>query len=625
MVKLHMIGCLVLVTAGGPVATGSDTIPLWPQGHAALDGLDENNLPMLNIYQASPGIRAANLILLVCPGGGYGGLTMGDEGHSVAAWYAQQGITAAVLKYRLPKKGKWSPEKDYSTLRDAQRAVQVMRYRSTDLGMVEAKVGILGFSAGGHLACMTATRWRNGNAAARDPIEKISARPDFACLIYPVVSFMDHGHGGSCVNLLGASSSEAIRKKYSGEFNVSKDMPPIFMVHANNDGVKPENSVAFYQTMRKLGMPVELHVVSRGGHGFFDHQGWGIPGKPELRFSRAGAMWPIWTLNWMLEEKLVGKTWQWPQRRRQMTSMIDPSKRNSTKASLPTIISTWNHGIPANAEAMKILKSGGSVLDAVEQALMVVESDPSGSSVGLGGRPDRDGIVTLDASIMGSDGNAGSVCFLQEIEHPIAVARRVMEKTPHVMLAGDGALQFALENGFKKRNLLTPQSEKAWKNWLKEADYDPVSNWENEHNTYHDTIGLMAVDQNGNLAGGCTTSGLAFKMHGRVGDSPVIGAGLYVDNEIGAATATGMGELVLKTLGSFLVVELMRNGRTPQEACHEAVLRIVNKDPENVKRQVGFIAVNKKGETGAFSLQPGFNYALYQDGENRMIDSPSHY
>jgi len=303
----------------------------------------------------------------------------------------------------------------------------------------------------------------------------------------------------------------------------------------------------------------------------------------------------------------------------------DRKKSRSGKKALPTILSTWNHGIPANAEAMNILKSGGSVLDAVEKGLMVVESDPGGRSVGVGGLPDRDGIVTLDASIMGPDGNAGSVCFLQDIEHPISVARMVMEKTPHVILAGDGALQFALEHGFKKHNLLTPQSEKAWKNWLKESKYDPVSNWENEPNKYHDTIGLVAVDQNGDLAGGCTTSGLAFKMHGRVGDSPIIGAGLFVDNEIGAATATGMGELVLKTLGSFLVVELMRHGRTPNEACREAVLRIVNKDPENVKRQVGFIAVNKNGETGAFSLQPGFNYALYQDGENRMIDSLSHY
>jgi len=299
--------------------------------------------------------------------------------------------------------------------------------------------------------------------------------------------------------------------------------------------------------------------------------------------------------------------------------------RSKGEITLPTIISTWNHGIEANAQAMKILLSGGDVVDAVEKAVMVTESDPKNTSVGIGGLPDRDGFVTLDASIMGPDGNAGSVCFLQNIEHPIAVARLVMEKTPHVMLSGNGALQFALENDFAEKELLTPESEKAWKEWLKKSDYNPVLNWENEPNKYHDTIGLLAVDKNGDVAGACTTSGLAFKMHGRVGDSPVIGAGLFVDNEVGGATATGMGELVLKTCGSFLVVELMRNGKTPQEACKEAVLRIVKKDPENVKRQVGFIAVNKRGEVGGYSLQPGFTYALLQDDKNKMHDCKSYY
>lgn len=295
------------------------------------------------------------------------------------------------------------------------------------------------------------------------------------------------------------------------------------------------------------------------------------------------------------------------------------------KSTLPTIISTWNHGIEANAMAMKTLESGGSIVDAVEQAVMITESDPKNTSVGIGGFPDRDGFVTLDASIMGPDGNAGSVCFLQNIEHPISVARLVMEKTPHVMLSGEGALQFALANGFSEKDLLTPESKKAWRKWLEESNYDPVINWENDPNKYHDTIGLLAVDENGNVAGACTTSGLAFKMHGRVGDSPIIGAGLFVDNEVGGATATGMGELVMKTCGSFLVVELMRNGRSPQQACKEAVLRIVKKDPDNVKRQVGFIAVNKNGEVGGFSLQPGFNYALFQDGMNEMVDCKSYY
>ena len=274
---------------------------------------------------------------------------------------------------------------------------------------------------------------------------------------------------------------------------------------------------------------------------------------------------------------------------------------------------------------MQTLNNKGTVLDSVEKAVMVTEADPENLSVGLGGLPDRDGIVTLDASIMAPDGNAGSVCFLRDIVHPISVARKIMEETPHVMLAGEGALKFAVDNGFEKHDLLTPQSKKEWNEWLKESNYDPVKNWENEPNRYHDTIGLLAIDSNGNLAGACTTSGLAYKMHGRVGDSPIIGAGLFVDNEIGAATATGMGELVIKTCGSFLVVELMRNGRSPKDACKEAVMRIVKKDPENIKRQVGFIAVNKQGETGAYCLQKGFNYALFQEGVNKMIDSESYY
>jgi acetyl esterase/lipase len=325
MSRWCLVGCLVLAMAGS-LARAADSMPLWPDGHAALEGVDKKNFPALFVHKPSPGIKTANVIVLVCPGGGYRGQTMGDEGHSVAAWYAKQGITGVVLKYRLPKQGKWSPEKEFSTLRDAQRAVQLMRYKSKELGMPDAKIGILGFSAGGHLSCMTATRWREADASAKDPIEKLSSRPDFACLIYPVISMMDHGHGGSRGNLLGKSPSEETRKKYSGEFNVTKDTPPIFMVHANNDGVKPENSFVFYQALRKQGKSVEMHIVSKGNHGFFDGKGWGIPGKAAIRFSRAGGMWPIWTLDWMLEEKLVDKPeqWQWTQRRQKLKAVVDP-------------------------------------------------------------------------------------------------------------------------------------------------------------------------------------------------------------------------------------------------------------------------------------------------------------
>ncbi|HYG17600.1 MAG TPA: N(4)-(beta-N-acetylglucosaminyl)-L-asparaginase, partial [Ohtaekwangia sp.] len=219
----------------------------------------------------------------------------------------------------------------------------------------------------------------------------------------------------------------------------------------------------------------------------------------------------------------------------------------------PIVLSTWDFGLQANVEAWKILSAGGRALDAVEAGARVPEADPKETSVGLGGLPDRDGNVTLDACIMDEHGNCGSVAYLQHIVHPISVARLVMEKTPHVMLAGEGALKFALANGFKKEKLLTAESEKAWKIWLKKGEYKPVVNIEN-----HDTIGIIALDAKGNLSGACTTSGMAYKMHGRIGDSPVIGAGLYVDNEVGAATATGMGEEVIRIVGCHLVVELMR-------------------------------------------------------------------
>ena len=301
------------------------------------------------------------------------------------------------------------------------------------------------------------------------------------------------------------------------------------------------------------------------------------------------------------------------------------SKLELSSSEGPVIISTWNHGLEANETAAKTLSEGGSVTDAVEKGVMVTEADPDNLSVGIGGLPDITGKVTLDASIMGPDGNAGSVCFLENIMHPISVARMVMDSTPHVMLAGEGALNFAKEQGMEETDLLTEKAKNAWKRELKNRGFDPKINWENNPEIYHDTIGLLAVDKNGDLAGACTTSGLGFKKRGRVGDSPIIGAGLYVDNEVGAATATGMGELVMKTVGSFLVVELMRNGRSPQEAVEEAVMRIVNKIPDHKKFQIGYIAINKSGETGAYCINPGFNYALYKNGENRLIDSSSYY
>lgn len=295
----------------------------------------------------------------------------------------------------------------------------------------------------------------------------------------------------------------------------------------------------------------------------------------------------------------------------------------------PIVLSTWDFGKEANAAAWEVLKVRGRALDAVEAGVKVPEADPHNQSVGLGGRPDRDGRVTLDACIMDENSGCGSVACLEHIVHPISVARAVMEKTPHVMLVGDGALQFALEQGFKKENLLTPKSEAEWKDWIKNHKYQPVKNIENmtpggEHN--HDTIGMIAMDSNGNLSGACTTSGLAFKMHGRVGDSPIIGAGLYVDNEVGAATATGVGEEVIRIVGSHLVVELMRQGIDPESACKTAVERIAARNPNGSRDiQVGFIAINKKGEYGGYSLAKGFSYAVRTGDVNNVFNSNHYY
>ncbi|MDW7690659.1 N(4)-(beta-N-acetylglucosaminyl)-L-asparaginase [Flammeovirgaceae bacterium SG7u.111] len=289
------------------------------------------------------------------------------------------------------------------------------------------------------------------------------------------------------------------------------------------------------------------------------------------------------------------------------------------KETKPIVVSTWNFGVEANEAAWTVLEKSGRALDAVVKGVMVPESDPTESSVGYGGRPDRDGRVTLDSCIMDELGNCGSVACLEHIKNPVLIARAVMEKTPHVMLVGDGALQFALSEGFKKEDLLTKDSKKAWEKWKETNNYEPVINVEN-----HDTIGMLAMDINGDISGACTTSGLAYKMHGRVGDSPIIGAGLFVDNEVGGATATGMGEEVIKIVGSHLVVELMRQGKSPQEACKVAVERIVKKNKNYKDVQIGFLALNKNGETGAYCIHKGFTYAVKTIKSSDLIDG-KHY
>jgi len=292
----------------------------------------------------------------------------------------------------------------------------------------------------------------------------------------------------------------------------------------------------------------------------------------------------------------------------------------------PIVISTWKHGLAANEAAWKVLARGGRSLDAVEEGVKVSEADPRVINVGYGGLPDESGRVTLDASIMGPNGHAGAVVFLEHIKHPISVARAVMEKTEHIMLAGEGALSFALENGFEREDLLTPYARERWLRWREDMEHD--EDRLGILSESHDTIGMLSMDTHGDLAGACTTSGVAWKVRGRVGDTPIIGAGLYVDNEIGAAAGTGRGELILQICGSFFIVEKIREGKHPQAACETAVQRILAmrdrgqiKNPDGLTFQAGFIAVNKRGEHGAASIKKGFPHALCRDGKNELVES----
>lgn len=317
--------------------------------------------------------------------------------------------------------------------------------------------------------------------------------------------------------------------------------------------------------------------------------------------------------------------------------------RTGDRFAKPVVVSTWDSGVRANAAAWKVMATGGRALDGVEAAARSAEEEAS-CCVGLAAWPDRDGFVTLDASIMDEKANCGAVSFVQRIKHPISVARKLMESTPHVMLSGEGATKFAVENGFPlESSELSPDAEKAWREWLKKSEYKPKINIENQKpgamsqfapyffddgSANHDTMGTIALDARGNLSGAVTTSGMAYKIHGRVGDSPVIGAGLFVDNEVGAATSSGVGEEVIRICGTHSVIEQMRIGRTPEQACREAVNRIIKRDPLKAKQlQVGFVAISKAGTVGAFAIQKGFTYSVtnrqYPDG--KVVASKSHF
>lgn len=314
-----------------------------------------------------------------------------------------------------------------------------------------------------------------------------------------------------------------------------------------------------------------------------------------------------------------------------ITLISQPVSARSRKGKGPVVVSTWDAGVAANRGAWEVLRHSGRALDAVEKGVMVTEASQN-CCVGLGGNPDREGIVTLDACIMDHQFNCGGVMYLERIKHPVAVARRVMEKTPHVYLAGDGAQQFAVSEGFPlEPQQLSEPAEKNYRTWLKQSRYAPAVNRENTENSTgaggtfdHDTIAMLALDASGNLSGSCTTSGMGFKMRGRVGDSPIIGSGLYVDNEAGACAATGQGEDIIRVAGAAAVVEYMRAGYTPQRACRKAIERLARIKGDKAKDiQVAFIAINKLGTVGAYALQKGFTYAVRSEDRDELLDAES--
>ena len=297
-----------------------------------------------------------------------------------------------------------------------------------------------------------------------------------------------------------------------------------------------------------------------------------------------------------------------------MSSISTRLKANNLNFSpMVRSISTWKT-TEANYKAGSLLDNGTDALNAAVIGVAVEEENPKNTTVGYGGAPDRSGNVTLDACVMNHLGDCGSVVAVENIMNVARLAKDVMEKTPHVMLAGKGAEEFAISEGYKKIDLLTETSKKDWEKWLENEEYKPIINIEN-----HDTIGMLCLDKNNNMSGACTTSGLAYKMKGRIGDSPIIGSGLFIDNKIGGAVATGLGEEVVKTVGSYLVVELMRQGMSPQKACETAVKRIVSSNSQENKFQVAYIAMNKSGEVGSFSIEPGFSYMDYYNGENKEV------
>lgn len=304
-------------------------------------------------------------------------------------------------------------------------------------------------------------------------------------------------------------------------------------------------------------------------------------------------------------------------------------KRIPKAASHPVVVSTWNSGKPVNAAAWDVLYQNGSALDAVEAGAVWIENTIN-CCVGLGGYPDRDGRVSLDASIMDHEGNCGAVGFLQHFKNPISVARRIMETTPHILLVGEGARKFALQNGFKETDQgLSEDAERVYREWLRKSEYKPEANIENklpDGTENHDTMALLALDQQLRLSGAVTTSGLAFKLHGRVGDSPIIGAGLYVNSAAGAACSTGVGEEAIRVAGAHLVTEFMLQGMSPQQACRKTVERVVNRNRKKAETfQLAFLALSKHGEVGAYAVKKGFQYCIRTRDVDEIRNSESFF
>ncbi len=300
---------------------------------------------------------------------------------------------------------------------------------------------------------------------------------------------------------------------------------------------------------------------------------------------------------------------------------VTDTQQAASRAPGPIFLSTWTHGKPANERAAEVFKAGGSLLDAVEKGINIPENDPSIMSVGYGGLPNAEGVVELDAAIMdGTRHRAGAVASLHSFKNPISVARLALEKTRHTTLAGEGAFRFALRMGFRPEQLLTPESLKKWLEW--KADPKRKSFWLDPREN-HDTIGMVATDGIGHVVSGCSTSGLAWKIPGRVGDSPLVGCGVYADDNVGAASATGDGDLMTNYCTSITIVHNMARGAPPQDACVQLLEHMVKTDPQNRAGDVCVLALNNRGEVGAASMHSKYRlkYALWRGGESQLLDA----